>query len=272
MELNVEQAISSSELGGLARGVILSSLLISFFAVTFLISLNRRSETELRNKKISQLIRVVANASFITGLMAVFIGFSATYINQRTLEGSSFIDIYLDGFGLWLLFIFVFLILMILVVNQPSLPTSAQSFKSSLKFSLLFVLIATLFLPLELPKPARSIEATTETKSAVVVTAVLSPGAAGLNDLKVGLNGPDAEVARILSFVVDGDAQMWMITGEEKTLSERIQLKINEDGSLVAEGVIAKSSGESKIRIKLSQKVEVLKMDVTLQENPGYKP
>jgi hypothetical protein len=214
---------------------------------------------------------VVANSSFITGIIAVFIGFSATYINQSTLKGSSFIDSYFNSFGLWLLLTFAFLILMILVINQPSLPASAQNFKNSLKFSLLFALIATLFLPLELPKPARSIEATAETKTAVTVTAVLSPGAAGLNDLKVGLTGPDAEVARILSFVVDGDAQIWIISGEEKTLSEPLQLRINEEGSLVADGVIAQNSGKSKIRIKLSKKVETLNMDVTLQENPGYK-
>ena len=272
MVLNVERAIAAYELGGLARGVILASLMISFIAVTLLISLSHRSESGYRGQKLAQLIRVVANSSLITGILAVFIGFSATYLNQSTLKGFSFIDSYLNGFGLWLLFSFAFLILMILIINKPSLPTSAKKVKNSIKFLLLFALVAALFLPLELQSPARSIEATTETKSAVTVTAVLSPGAAGLNDLKVGLTGTDAEVARILSFVVDGEAQMWIISGEEKTLSKPIQLKINEQGSLVAEGVIAKSAGESKIRIKLSKKVETLNMDVILQENPGYKP
>ena len=270
--LNVERAISASELGGLARGIILASLLVSFLAVTLLISLNRRSETDSRSQKLTQLIRVVANSSFITGILAVFIGFSATYINRSTLKGSSFIDSYSNRFGLWLLLTFAFLIFMILIINKPQLPKSTLNFRRPLKFSLLFALIATLFLPLELPRPARSVEATAETKSAVTVTAVLTPGAAGMNTLKVGLTGPDAEVARILSYVVDGEAQMWIITGEEKTLSKPVQLKISEEGSLVAEGVIAQSSGKSKIRIKLSKRVEPIIMDVTLQKNPGYKP
>jgi hypothetical protein len=269
--LNVERAISASELGALARGVILASLLVSLLAVSLLISLNRKAESDYRSQKLAQLIRVIANSSFITGILAVFIGFSATYVNQSTLSGSSLFESNLNVFGVWLLLIFTFLTLMILVINKPSLPTAAREFKNLLKLSLLFALISAFFLPLELPRPARSVEATAETKNAVTVTAVLSPGAAGPNDLKVGLTGPDAEVARILSFVVDGQAQMWIITGEEKTLSEPIQLKINDEGSLVAEGVIAQSAGKSKIRIKLSKRTDPLNMNITLQENPGYK-
>ena len=146
MTLNVERAISASELGALARGVILASLLVSLLAVSLLISLNRKAESDYRSQKLAQLIRVIANSSFVTGVLAVFIGFSATYVNQSTFNGSSLIESYFNVFGVWLLLIFTFLTLMILVINKPSLPKAAQNFKSLLKLSLLFALISALSL------------------------------------------------------------------------------------------------------------------------------
>jgi hypothetical protein len=100
----------------------------------------------------------------------------------------------------------------------------------------------------------------------------MSPGAAGLNTLKLGLTGSDVEVARVFSYVIDGKAQISLTTGQSNPETQPIKLKINEEGSLVAEEVTAKFSGKSKIRFKWSKNENPLTMPINLQENPGYNP
>lgn|GEM_PF-2062857 len=272
MKLDVERALSVSELGGLTRGVIIASLLISLIAALFLYSFKRNSGVETQAQKSTQLIRVVANGSLITGILAVFIGLFATYLNQSTLKGSPIIGVFGTGFGLWLIFTLLFQFLAILLINKPRQSATTVGVKNPLTLSLLLVLITSLLLPLELPKPSRNVEAVGKTNSGVAVTVVMSPGAAGLNTLKLGLTGSDVEVARVFSYVIDGKAQISLTTGESNSDTQPIKLKINEEGSLVAEEVIAKFSGKSKIRFKWSKSENSLTMPINLQENPGYNP
>ncbi len=270
--LDVERALSVSELGELARGVIIASLLISMIAALFLFSFKRIAGGETQAQKSTQLIRVVANASLITGILAVFIGLFATYLNQSTLKGSQFVGIFATGLGLWLIFILLFQFLAILLINKPRKSAATVGVKNPLTVSLLLVLTASLLLPLELPRPSRNVEAVGKTTSGVTVTVVMSPGAAGSNTMKLGLTGADFEVAKVFSYVIDGKAQISLTTGESDSDNQPIKLKMNEEGSLVAEEVIAKFSGKSKIRFKWSKSENPLTMPINLQENPGYNP
>lgn len=272
MILDIERALSASQLGGLSRGIILASLIIALIAALLLFSVNSNSALENKAPKSTQLIRVVANASLITGILAVFIGLFATYLNQSTLKASSIVGVFGTGFGLWLIFILLFQLLVILLINKPRHSAATIGVKNPLTVSLLLVLITSLLLPLELPRPSRNVEAVGKTSSGVTVTVVMSPGAAGSNTLKLGLTGSDVEVARVFSYVIDGKAQISLTTGESNSDTQPIKLKMNEEGSLVAEEVLAKFSGKSKIRFKWSKSENPLTMLINLQENPGYNP
>jgi len=117
--LDVERALSLAELGGLTRGVVIASLLISLIAALFLYSFKSNSGVGTQAQKSTQLIRVVANGSLITGILAVFVGLFATYLNQSTLKGSPIVGIFGTGFGLWLIFTLLLQLLAILIINKP---------------------------------------------------------------------------------------------------------------------------------------------------------
>jgi len=270
MFFDVEGAIFASELAGMARGLIISSLFLYLVSAFVLMKAKSRSLVPTEPGHVSAYLPIVALATGITGILGSIIGIFATIINQNILNGSGVFGVFVTNFGLLSLCSFTLFAIILILFKTKKFASANVSIKMVANVLASVLFISTILISVELPRPLRNVEGVINTATSVTVTALLSPGATGSNTLRVGLTGPDEEVKRILDFVKTGEAKAELISLEQDANSKPISLSINQEGSLEANGVTVGFSGRSRIQIQLYGNQKPVGIDVTLQKNPGY--
>jgi hypothetical protein len=270
--LDVEGAISASASGGLGRGLVLASLLVVLVASVRQLSKSlRRSHATSGSRSSSAEVLdagvVVASASAV-GLVGSVVGLVATFTNQSILVGNGIASFFTTGLGLAsLVGAAVFIVVIILRKKISSAPGKVLSL---LGVVVCASLMSGLVVSGDLPRPASSANAKTTLNDSVSATAVVVPGAAGTNSVRVGLSGPDEEIKVIREAVEAGLATATLVSLELDAKSEPVTLTLDDQGALFVEEIVAEAPGRWRVQIDLGDNGDLLMLDVTLVANPGY--
>lgn len=270
--LDVEGAISASASGGLGRGLVLASLVVILVASIRQLgkSLRRNSAKSGPQTDLIPVLDagvVLASAS-VVGLVGSTVGLFATFTNQSILVGNGIVAFFSNGLGITSLISAAVFIVLIAVRRKISSG-------SGMALSLLGVVVsASLITGLgvagDLPRPASSANAKTTLNDSVSATAVVVPGAAGPNSVRVGLSGPDEEIEVIREAVEAGLATATLVSLELDAKSEPVMLTLDDQGALFVEEIVAEAPGRWRVQIDLGDNGDLLMLDVTLVANPGY--
>lgn len=270
--LDVEGAISASASGGLGRGLVVASLLVILVAsIRQLIKSLRRDRSLAQASKANQPVLnagvVLASAS-VVGLVGSLVGLFATFTNQSILVGNGIASFFSTGLGLAsLVGAFVFIVVIAL---RNKISSGSGKTLSLLGVVVSASLISGLVIAGDLPRPASSANAKTTLNDSVSATAVVVPGAAGPNSVRVGLSGPDEEIDVIREAVEAGLATATLVSLELDAKSEPVKLTLDDQGALFVEEIIAEAPGRWRVQIDLGDNGDLLMLDVTLVANPGY--
>ena len=271
--LDVDGAISASASGGLGRGLVLASLLVILVASIRQLGKSLRKNRATSDSRISSFpvidSGVVLASASVVGLVGSLVGLVATFTNQSILVGNGIASFFSTGLGVASLVGASVFIVVIALRNKIS-------FGSGKALSLLGVvvsasLIAGLVLAGDLPRPASSANGKTTLNDSVSATAVVVPGAAGPNSVRVGLSGPDEEIEVIREAVEAGLATATLVSLELDIKSEPVTLTLDDQGALFVEEIVAEAPGRWRVQIDLGDNGDLLMLDVTLVANPGYR-
>jgi len=270
--LDVEGAISASASGGLGRGLVLASLVVILVAsIRQLSKSSRRSSPLAAGSKANQPVLdsgvVLASAS-VVGLVGSTVGLFATFTNQSILVGNGIVAFFSNGLGLTSLISSAVFIVLIAVRRKIS--SGSGRALSLLGVVVSASLITGLVVAGDLPRPASSANAKTTLNDSVSATAVVVPGAAGPNSVRVGLSGPDEEIDTIREAVEAGLATATLVSLELDAKSEPVTLTLDDQGALFVEEIVAEAPGRWRVQIDLGDNGDLLMLDVTLVANPGY--
>lgn len=270
--LDVEGAISASASGGLGRGLLLASLLVILVASIRQLgkSLRKNSATsDSRTHSVPVLdAGVVLASASVVGLVGSLVGLFATFTNQSILVGNGVLSVVATGLGTASLVSFAVFIAVIFLRGK----ISSGSGKA---LSLLGIIVSTslitgLVVAGDLPRPASSANAKTTLNDSISATAVVVPGAAGPNSVRVGLSGPDEDIDVIREAVEAGLATATLVSLELDAKSEPVTLTLDDQGALFVEQIVAEAPGRWRVQIDLGDNGDLLMLDVTLVANPGY--
>jgi hypothetical protein len=273
--LDVEGAIAAAAAGGLARGLILAALtVVLVVAIRFLFSsLARKAKTtnSPEAKTSSALpVNVVLASSSAVGAIGSIIGILATWTSQSILVGGDVVSFFLGGLGLWsVLALVLFLVVIVLSIRNKG-PKGSKYLASISAIVLSASLVAGLTLTGELTRPAGWAESKTTFNDSVSATAVMTPGAQGLNSIAVGLSGSDSDIEPIRQQIQAGLATATLVSLEQDLKSEPVAVALDDQGGLIVKDITAEAPGRWRIQIDFGDNGALLMLDVTLAPNPGY--
>jgi hypothetical protein len=273
--LDVEGAISAAAAGGLARGLILAALtVVLVVAIRFLFSsLAKKAKTSNSSeaKTSSALpVRVVLASSSAVGAIGSIIGILATWSSKSILVGGEVVSFFLDGLGLWSLLSLI-LFAAVIVLSLRNKGSKSTKYLASISAIVLSAsLVAGLTLTGELTRPAGWAESKTTFNDSVSATAVMTPGAQGLNSIAVGLSGSDSDIEPIRQQIQAGLATATLVSLEQDLKSEPVAVALDDQGGLIVKDITAEAPGRWRIQIDFGDNGALLMLDVTLAPNPGY--
>ena len=276
--LNVDGAIAAAAAGGLARGLILAALaVVLVVAIRFLFSsLASKAKTsnssEAKTSSALPVNVVLASASAV-GAIGSIIGILATWSSKSILVGGDVVSFFLDSLGLWsVLALVLFLVVIVLSIrNKGSKGSKGSKSLASISAVVLSAsLVAGLTLTGELTRPAGWAESKTTFNDSVSATAVMTPGAQGLNSIAVGLSGSDSDIEPIRQQIQAGLATATLVSLEQDLKSEPVAVALDDQGGLIVNDIVAEAPGRWRIQIDFGDNGALLMLDVTLAPNPGY--
>lgn len=95
------------------------------------------------------------------------------------------------------------------------------------------------------------------------------PGAAGANDVRLGLSGPDEEVEQLREAAAGGDATVSFRSLALGSTSPESPLTLDDEGALVASDVVLDGDGRWRAQFEVGLD-EPIVADMTMQSNPGH--
>jgi hypothetical protein len=264
--LDVDAAISAAAAAGLGRGLMLASLLVlTAAAIGWLITTVRTRQSRPRA---SIPLRAVGLGASAVAALGGAVGLAGSVTSAWILTGMSTPATRTAWLALWSLAVLSLGIgLFVWLRRSPSGRSRGRLF-TILSIVVPAVMLVAIAAAPELGRPARSAQAITSLSDTVQVTVVVSPAAAGPNDIRVALTGPDDDVAAVLAGVESGSATATFVSLELGTESQPVDLSVDDSGSLVARDFTASSAGRWRIQLDLGTGEPVL-VDVTLQPNPA---
>lgn len=232
----------------------------------------RKSPAASRSENSESLVPAgtVLASSAAVGLAGSVVGLVSSWTNQSILIGDSFVGAVSSGLGLWSLLSMVFFGIVISIVVWGRLP-KIRGLGSLTGMVAATSLIAALVVAGELSRPPSSAQALGTLNDSVTATAVVTPGAAGPNSLRVGLSGPDEEVGPVKEAVRAGRATAVLVSLELDMRSEPVPLAVDELGALYASEIVADAPGRWRVQIDLGDDGGLLILDVTLSPNPRHQ-
>lgn len=206
-------------------------------------------------------------ASAVAALGGV-VGLAGSVTSAWILTGTSIPATRTAWLALWSLAVLALGIGLFVWLRRAPSGRSGSRLITTLAIAVPVVMLVAIAAAPELGRPARSAQAITSLTDTVQVTVVVSPAAAGPNEIRVALTGPDDDVAAVLAGVQSGTATATFVSLELGTESQPVDLSVDESGSLVARDLTASSAGRWRIQLDLGTGEPVL-VDVTLQPNPA---
>ncbi|MFP5451403.1 MAG: hypothetical protein ACLGG9_06580 [Thermoleophilia bacterium] len=123
----------------------------------------------------------------------------------------------------------------------------------------------------DLPSPARQAEATVALDDTTQATVVLTPGAAGSNDIRIALSGPRELVGPLRDAVRTEGARAELRALASGETSAPVALDVDDEGNLVGGNLVATAPGRWRVSFTLPGRAEPVITDVTLQPNPAFQ-
>lgn len=272
--LDVQGAISGSAAGGLARGLILAGLFVVLnVGIYSIVAKWRKGPDASRSsqpKHLSALpLNVVLASASTVGVIGSLVGALATWTNKSILVGGDAVNFFTQGLGAWSLASLVFFATVIVLSIGVKKPRSAESALAVSTVVLASSLIAGLVLTDELTRPAGWVSTKGTFNDSVTATAVVTPGAQGLNSVTVDLSGPDSEVEPIRKQVRAGLATATLVSLEQDFKSTPVKVSLSDQGGLLVDEIVADAPGRWRLQIDLGDGGDLLMLDVTLAPNPA---
>ena len=273
--LNVDGAIAAAAAGGLARGLILAALtVVLVVAIRFLLSSVAKkaqvSNSAGANNQSPLPVNVVLASASAVGVIGSIVGILATWTSQSILVGGDVVPFFLGGLGLWSVLALVVLLVVIVLSIRNKGSKGSKSLASISAIVLSAALVAGLTLTGELTRPAGWAESKTTFNDSVSATAVMTPGAQGLNSIAVGLSGSDSDIEPIRQQIQAGLATATLVSLEQDLKSEPVAVALDDQGGLIVKDIVAEAPGRWRIQIDFGDNGALLMLDVTLAPNPGY--
>lgn len=264
--LDAEGAIRAATASSLAQGLVIAAAAVCAVAAVVLLARARRAGPS----GVVSWRHVLAGAAVVLCLGGV-VGVGATLRNGQVLAGTGPLEALRDAAaGPW------FTVAVLLGaggawVGFRTRVTPGPGRVAPIAVVAPIVMVGTLLAP-DLPQPERQVTVPLPIAGGAQATAVLVPGAAGDNALRVGLSGPAASVRGVRRLVDAGGARAdlrALATGERSPV---VPVTVGRDGELTAAGLVASSGGRWRLTLRLSPDADAATADVTLQPNPGYRP
>ncbi|WP_461188458.1 hypothetical protein [Arthrobacter sp. Z4-13] len=275
--LDADGAIVAATTAALARGLMLAASLIMLVALLAVV---------VRGVRLSRAVRrgdspaaagsvpwegVIVGAALV-GIVGGVVGLWATYAHASIMRGDGIAATLGNWFGVWS-GVSVAVSIASIVLFVPLRRTNrrvplAVSITASIAAAVLFAAVGAAN---ELQQPQRRVEALVSVNPAVQGTVVVEPGAAGLNEVRIGLTGPDEDVDKLRRAISSGSATVTMRSLALGLRSQPATVQLDQQGGLVAREVIAEADGRWRVQLDLADGDGPVLADVTLQPNPGYQ-
>lgn len=266
--LDVDGAIQASALGILASGLVLSAMLVMVLA--FGVLMIRSLQLFGASRTPSALTHVpwpfVIIGASVTAIVGGILGSIAAISNANIVAGVT-VAVLVAGPGLWPLGAIIVGFVGIRLAGLGESQPWARVGNPMVAVVAIVIAIGVVTAD-RLPRPDRFAEAQVTLSDSVQGAVVLSPAAAGSNDLIIGLTGPDDDVNEIRDVVQTGTAIVSLVSLAGDSESTLAELKVNQDGALTATGLRAADSGRWRIEIDFGDSNTSVDVDVTLQPNP----
>lgn len=275
--LDADGAIVAATTAALARGLMLAASLIILVALLAIIVKGVRLSRALRRDDSAAAAGsvpwegVIVGAALV-GIVGGSVGLWATYAHAFIMRGDGVAATLGSWFGVWSL-VSVAVSIACIALFVPRGRTLrrvplAVSITASVAAAVLFASVGAAN---ELQHPQRRVEALVSVNPAVQGTVFVEPGAAGLNEVRIALTGPDEDVDKLRRAISSGRATVTMRSLALGLRSQPVTVQLDQQGSLIAREVIAEADGRWRVQFDLADGDGPVLADVTLQPNPGYQ-
>lgn len=260
--LDVDGAISSAAAAGLARGLVQAA------AVLLIIGVIGAALVRPRVAAGPGLVRRVPWRGVLTGASIVLaigglIGIWASTRNSSIVSGEGFGEAARGGIATWSIAAIV------LAATALAVSLRGRVLMGGTCIAAVVVLLG-VSMTSELPRPEKQVQTTAEVSGTVQATIVVTPGAAGANDVRLGLSGPDKDVEQLRAAAADGDATVSFRSLALGVTTPGSPLSLDDEGALVASDVVLDGDGRWRAQFEVAGLDAPIVADITMQPNPGH--
>lgn len=272
--LDVDGAIVASMGGELAAGLMLAATLViviaALAALTIRFQAFRRTKKNLSTAAVSRLPwDAVVAAGGAVAIIGGAVGLWSSLSSDSIMGGAGLSATLASPFGINSLSAMLFGAFCIVFYFQRRairrVPFSAALIVA---FAASGIFVTASSVP-DIQRPQRSVEALVSVNSLVQGAVAVVPGAAGSNEVRIGLTGSDQDVEALRRAIETGDATVSMRSLGLGLESNSVTLRPDGDGGFVASNVIAEADGRWRVQFNLAANLDTVIADVTLQPNPA---